>query len=82
MLAAIKAVEAGVSGIVVSNHGARQLDYARATISVLEEVLLHCLETPALITYIHVHIYIYACIHKYLYISWTRKFILTHCRWS
>lgn len=40
MLAATKAVEAGVSGIVVSNHGARQLDYAPATISVLEEVLL------------------------------------------
>lgn len=28
----------GVSGIVVSNHGARQLDYSPATISVLEEV--------------------------------------------
>ena len=38
MLAAIKAVEAGVAGIVVSNHGARQLDYSPATISVLEEV--------------------------------------------
>ncbi|XP_008800459.1 peroxisomal (S)-2-hydroxy-acid oxidase GLO4-like [Phoenix dactylifera] len=36
---ATKAVEAGVSGIVVSNHGARQLDYAPATISVLEEVV-------------------------------------------
>ncbi|KAG1366413.1 peroxisomal (S)-2-hydroxy-acid oxidase GLO4 [Cocos nucifera] len=36
---AMKAVEAGVSGIVVSNHGARQLDYAPATISVLEEVV-------------------------------------------
>lgn len=32
------AVEAGVDGIVVSNHGARQLDYSPATISVLEEV--------------------------------------------
>ena len=38
MLAAIKAVEAGVAGIVVSNHGARQLDYTPATISILEEV--------------------------------------------
>ncbi|XP_040370273.1 peroxisomal (S)-2-hydroxy-acid oxidase GLO4 isoform X4 [Rosa chinensis] len=34
-----KAVEVGVAGIVVSNHGARQLDYTPATISVLEEVL-------------------------------------------
>nr|CAD1832283.1 unnamed protein product [Ananas comosus var. bracteatus] len=34
-----KAVEIGVSGIVVSNHGARQLDYTPATISVLEEVV-------------------------------------------
>ncbi|OIT36943.1 PREDICTED: peroxisomal (S)-2-hydroxy-acid oxidase GLO4-like isoform X1 [Nicotiana attenuata] len=36
---AIKAVEAGVAGIIVSNHGARQLDYTPATISVLEEVV-------------------------------------------
>ncbi|EPS70695.1 glycolate oxidase, partial [Genlisea aurea] len=33
------AVEAGVAGIIVSNHGARQLDYVSATISVLEEVV-------------------------------------------
>nr|VDD46480.1 unnamed protein product [Brassica oleracea] len=33
------AVEAGVDGIVVSNHGARQLDYSAATITVLEEVV-------------------------------------------
>ncbi|EMS54811.1 Peroxisomal (S)-2-hydroxy-acid oxidase GLO4 [Triticum urartu] len=32
-----KAVEAGVAGVIVSNHGGRQLDYAPATISVLEE---------------------------------------------
>ncbi|RRT33710.1 hypothetical protein B296_00053070, partial [Ensete ventricosum] len=38
--AARKAVDAGVSGIVVSNHGARQLDYTPPTISVLDEVLL------------------------------------------
>ncbi|KAK2970035.1 hypothetical protein RJ640_008375 [Escallonia rubra] len=37
---AIRAVEVGVAGIVVSNHGARQLDYAPATINVLEEVVL------------------------------------------
>ena len=36
-LSARKAVEYGVAGIVVSNHGARQLDYTPATISVLEE---------------------------------------------
>lgn len=36
---AIKAIEAGVAGIIVSNHGARQLDYAPATLSVLEEVV-------------------------------------------
>ncbi|PON43584.1 Alpha-hydroxy acid dehydrogenase, FMN-dependent [Parasponia andersonii] len=34
-----KAVEAGVDGIVVSNHGGRQLNYAPPTISVLEEVV-------------------------------------------
>ena len=37
-MAALKAVEAGVDGIVVSNHGGRQLDYSPATITVLEEV--------------------------------------------
>ncbi|XP_076930143.1 peroxisomal (S)-2-hydroxyacid oxidase GLO4-like [Bidens hawaiensis] len=36
---AIKAMEVGVEGIIVSNHGARQLDYVPATISVLEEVV-------------------------------------------
>jgi (S)-2-hydroxy-acid oxidase len=36
---AIKAMEVGVAGIVVSNHGARQLDYSPATITVLEEVV-------------------------------------------
>ncbi|KAJ0987473.1 hypothetical protein J5N97_005829 [Dioscorea zingiberensis] len=34
-----KAVEAGVAGIIVSNHGARQLDYVPASISALEEVV-------------------------------------------
>ncbi|KAJ1430606.1 FMN-dependent dehydrogenase [Sesbania bispinosa] len=33
------AIQAGVSGIIVSNHGARQLDYVPATIMVLEEVV-------------------------------------------
>ncbi|CAB4271899.1 unnamed protein product [Prunus armeniaca] len=34
-----KAVEVGVAGIVVSNHGGCQLDYTPTTISVLEEDL-------------------------------------------
>ncbi|GAB2293231.1 hydroxyacylglutathione hydrolase glo4 [Dionaea muscipula] len=36
---ATKAVEVGVDGILVSNHGARQLDFTPATISALEEVV-------------------------------------------
>ncbi|KAI3925462.1 hypothetical protein MKW92_051359 [Papaver armeniacum] len=32
------AIQAGAAGIIVSNHGARQLDYAPATISCLEEI--------------------------------------------
>ncbi|PSS07302.1 Peroxisomal (S)-2-hydroxy-acid oxidase [Actinidia chinensis var. chinensis] len=36
--AAIKAVEVWVAGNVVSNHGARQLDYSPATVTVLEQV--------------------------------------------
>jgi (S)-2-hydroxy-acid oxidase len=38
-LAAILAVQAGAAGIMVSNHGARQLDYVPPTISILEEVV-------------------------------------------
>ncbi|XP_068658322.1 peroxisomal (S)-2-hydroxyacid oxidase GLO4-like [Aristolochia californica] len=34
-----KAVEVGVEGVIVSNHGARQLDYSPASITVLEEVV-------------------------------------------
>ncbi|CAJ2677665.1 unnamed protein product [Trifolium pratense] len=33
------AIQAGASGIIVSNHGARQLDYVPATITALEEVV-------------------------------------------
>ncbi|XP_010538538.1 PREDICTED: peroxisomal (S)-2-hydroxy-acid oxidase GLO5 [Tarenaya hassleriana] len=33
------AVQSGVAGIIVSNHGARQLDYVPATIMALEEVV-------------------------------------------
>ena len=36
---AVQAVEAGVAAIIVSNHGARQLDTAPATISVLASVV-------------------------------------------
>ncbi|KAE8675324.1 Peroxisomal (S)-2-hydroxy-acid oxidase GLO4 [Hibiscus syriacus] len=36
---AIKSLEVGVSGIIVSNHVGRQLDYSPATIDVLEEVV-------------------------------------------
>ncbi|KMZ61496.1 L-lactate dehydrogenase (cytochrome) [Zostera marina] len=32
-------IQAGAAGIIVSNHGARQLDYVNATISCLEEVV-------------------------------------------
>jgi (S)-2-hydroxy-acid oxidase len=38
-LAAILAVQAGVAGIFVSNHGGRQLNSVPATISVLEEIV-------------------------------------------
>lgn len=34
------AIQAGAAGIIVSNHGARQLDYVSATIDALEEVVL------------------------------------------
>lgn len=37
---AILAARAGVAGIVVSNHGGRQLDSCRAGIDILEEVML------------------------------------------
>lgn len=36
---AVRAVSSGVDGIVVSNHGGRQLDYAPATIEVLAEIV-------------------------------------------
>ena len=35
----LKAVEAGVDGVVLSNHGGRQLDFARSGIEVLAEVM-------------------------------------------
>jgi L-lactate dehydrogenase (cytochrome) len=35
----IRAVESGVQGVVLSNHGGRQLDFARSGIEVLAEVM-------------------------------------------
>ncbi|KEF59263.1 L-lactate dehydrogenase (cytochrome) [Exophiala aquamarina CBS 119918] len=35
----LKAIEAGVQGVVLSNHGGRQLDFARSGIEVLSEVM-------------------------------------------
>lgn len=35
----IRAIEAGVHGVVLSNHGGRQLDFARSGIEVLSEVM-------------------------------------------
>ena len=39
LIAARIAITSGAAGIIVSNHGARQLDYVPATIVALEEVL-------------------------------------------
>ncbi|CAO1632728.1 unnamed protein product [Sympodiomycopsis kandeliae] len=36
---AVLAAEAGLNGVVLSNHGGRQLDYARAGLEILEEVV-------------------------------------------
>lgn len=36
---AVMAAESGLNGVVLSNHGGRQLDYARSGIEVLEEVV-------------------------------------------
>lgn len=38
-------MQAGAAGIIVSNHGARQLDYVPATIMALEEVFSLYLHT-------------------------------------
>ncbi|KAF3656121.1 Peroxisomal (S)-2-hydroxy-acid oxidase GLO4 [Capsicum annuum] len=44
--AATKAIEVGVAGIIVSNHGARQLDYTPASISVQfkEQKVVHAVQ--------------------------------------
>ncbi|KAJ3053544.1 hypothetical protein HK097_003973, partial [Rhizophlyctis rosea] len=36
---AVRAAKAGVAGMVISNHGGRQLDTARSSVEVLEEVM-------------------------------------------
>src|SRR5207248_1721098 len=38
---AVRALDAGADGIIVSNHGGRQLDGALAAIEALEEVVAH-----------------------------------------
>ncbi|KAL2930617.1 (S)-2-hydroxy-acid oxidase GLO1 [Bienertia sinuspersici] len=38
------AVQVGAAGIIVSNHGARQLDYVPATIMALEEVIVKAVQ--------------------------------------
>lgn len=45
------AIEYGAAGIIVSNHGARQLDYVPATISCLEEVCVPTSSKPHLYFY-------------------------------
>jgi L-lactate dehydrogenase (cytochrome) len=35
----IRAIEAGVQGVVLSNHGGRQLDFARSGVEILAEVM-------------------------------------------
>ncbi|NLD55839.1 MAG: alpha-hydroxy-acid oxidizing protein [Burkholderiaceae bacterium] len=46
---AATACDLGVDGIVVSNHGGRQLDGARAPLSVLPEIVQRCPGVPILI---------------------------------
>jgi L-lactate dehydrogenase (cytochrome) len=36
---AVLAAEQGLAGVVLSNHGGRQLDFARSGIEILEEVM-------------------------------------------
>lgn len=56
--AALRAVEVGAAGIVVSNHGARQLDYSPATINVLEEVV------NSFLYFLHIYITQNNCLHE------------------
>nr|GAT45009.1 predicted protein [Mycena chlorophos] len=45
---ALMAYDAGVAGIVLSNHGGRQLDFARSGIEILVEVVAHLKEKRGL----------------------------------
>ena len=50
------AVQSGAAGIIVSNHGARQLDYVPSTIMALEEVLVdHLFRFHHLLPYLPLH---------------------------
>lgn len=51
--AARLSIQAGAAGIIVSNHGARQLDYVPATIMALEEVHINMIAPEA---YIKLHL--------------------------
>ncbi|KAF8806582.1 hypothetical protein BYT27DRAFT_7101926 [Phlegmacium glaucopus] len=45
---ALKAYDLGLAGVVLSNHGGRQLDFARSGIEVLVEVVVHLKEKRGL----------------------------------
>lgn len=45
---ALKAYDLGLAGVVLSNHGGRQLDFARSGIEVLVEVVTHLKEKRGL----------------------------------
>ena len=44
----MKAYDLGLAGVVLSNHGGRQLDFARSGIEVLVEVVVHLKEKRGL----------------------------------
>lgn len=46
---AAKAVAIGADGIIVSNHGGRQLDYAIAPLDALEAIVQACPDTPVML---------------------------------
>ena len=45
---ALRAYDLGLAGVVLSNHGGRQLDFARSGIEVLVEVVVHLKEKRGL----------------------------------
>ena len=45
---ALRAYDLGLAGVVLSNHGGRQLDFARSSIEVLVEVVVHLKEKRGL----------------------------------